>query len=129
MAKLPIDIVVTWPKKTPLSVYLRNLREAARVGADINYRVANRPYWSFGALRERPARCYRVHDGAVRGYTEIKFVAWREAGEVANVTEGGTWPPGWYVVCSPVWHRLVLERPIYMRGFQGWHWFDVEAAI
>ena len=117
-----IDIVVTWPKNRPLEEYVGTLAWAKRNGEDINYRVSQRPSWEFGALHERPARCYRVHDGAVRGYTEILYVIQRDDDEVHMVGTQYFWPGGIYVVCDPTWYPL--EEPVPMRGFQGWRWID-----
>lgn len=124
----PIDIVATWPKSKPLETYLEELRKATALDQVINYRVANRPGWEFGALRERPARCYMVHDGQVRGYCEIKYVAEFGIGEVARVASdafAGFWPAGTYIVRDPRWRSV---EPIPLRGFQGWRWFDEQEA-
>lgn len=123
---MKLDIVVTWPKSKPLTAYLAELRRAEYEGLVINYRVARLPRWSprnvdlWGRVRPvcagRPARCYMVYDGAVRGWCEILYACERDDGEV----EG--WPAGKYIVRDPKWHHL--ETPIPMSGFQGWRWFD-----
>lgn len=119
------DIVVTWPKGTPLGSYLANLELAKRDELVINYRVARLPSWddaiadhdviSWPYGVEHP-RCYMVHDGAVRGWCEILYCCERADGEVDG------WPAGLYLVRSPEWHPL--ERPVQMAGFRGWRWFD-----
>lgn len=117
------DIVVTWPKTRPLASYLAELERATDEGLEINFRVPHTPRWEFGALRERRARCYMVHDGYVRGYNEIRFVTYRGPNEVARVESdsfAGFWPEGWYIVRDPQWRPI---DPIEMRGFQGWRWF------
>lgn len=115
-----LDIVVTWPKTQSLDVYVRNLSQALRQGQQINYRVSRLPKWEDGVLGRRPARCYMVHDGAVRGYTTILETMWRGAGEVKRVGEPGFWPQGWYIVRSASWIPI---KPVPMRGFQGWRWY------
>lgn len=120
----PVDIVVTWPKTRTLDSYLTELKNAARSRQLINYRVARRPSWDFGALRDRNARCYMVHDGAIRGYNYIQYVTWRgpnEVSRVANDAWAGFWPEGWYIVRSPIWCEE--KEPILMKGFQGWRWY------
>lgn len=115
------DIVVTWPKTRRFGSYVASIHQAARDGLLINYRVRNRP----DQARLAPdARCYRVHDGMVRGYTPISTVAFHASGEVARVKDdpiSGNWPAGWYVVCRPV---FVDIKPIRMEGFRGWRYFD-----
>jgi hypothetical protein len=104
------DIVVTWPKDRPLSSYLAVLTAALARGDEISYRVNRLPSSS-------PERCYRVHDGAVRGWTPILRCEARGAEEVRRVDGHGYWAAGYYVVCRPAWHPI---DPIPMRGFQGW---------
>lgn len=118
------DIVVTWPKTKPLEVYLGTLRRAAREGLVINYRVRHLPMWddaindhgvtgwAYGA--EHP-RCYQVHDGKVRGWTEVVYTCERAAGEVDG------WPAGLYIVRNPEWHPV---EPTPMAGFRGWRWYS-----
>lgn len=124
------DIVVTWPKKRLLADYLETLVWAERNGRVINFRVARVPRWDdavdshgfqgwpFGV--ELP-RCYRVHDGAVRGFTEVRGTCHRQDGEVEFIGGEGYWPAGTYIVCSPEWHSIA---PIPMCGFRGWRWFE-----
>lgn len=134
------SIIVTWPKSRPLGSYLAELENARAGGLVVNYRVAHPP-------RPTPDRCYRVHDGHVRGYLLVLAVEHRGDGEVAHVpppptglhegcaSRGGVcdcgprpcalefWPGGWYVVCSPVWHELKRCRHTSHESFRGWRWF------
>lgn len=123
-------IVVTWPKGRALADYLETLAWAERNGREINYRVARMPNWddalpSHGVTGwaygvEHP-RCYRVHDGAVRGWTEILYCCHRAYGEVAYASGEDSWPEGLYIVCSPKWNPI---EPVPMPGFRGWRWFE-----
>lgn len=106
-------IVVTWPKTKPLEGYLRALANARQNAQVINFRVARLP-------RVTPMRCYRVYDGAVRGWTSVVELVARGERQVAD-PDGGYWPAGNYIACSPWWHAI---DPIPMRGFQGWRWFE-----
>lgn len=117
------NIVVTWPKTKPLEVYLGTLRRAFLKGLVINYRVRHLPTWDDATLEhdvlgwpfgvERP-HCYHVHDGAVRGWTEVLYGCHRHDGEVDG------WPAGLYIVRSPEWHPV---DPTPMAGFRGWRWY------
>lgn len=112
------DIVVTWPKRKPLEVYLHELERAVEDKLEINFRVPTPP-------AEKPERCYIVHTGHVRGYNLVREITWRGEREVARVVSdafSGWWPAGWYVVRAPEWHPI--EPIIPMRGFQGFRYFD-----
>lgn len=124
-----IDIVATWPKTRSLESYLEELEKASALGLDINFRVPSWPRWTFESLRVRPAYCYMVHDGAIRGYNIIKYATFYEDREVARVENdsfAGFWPKGKYIVRNPKWHPV---EPIAMKGFQGWRWFNYEDAL
>lgn len=117
------DLIVTWPKTTPLQDYLDELAHAERDDLVINYRVAHLP-----RLKLEPgnaARCYMVYDGQVRGWCQMLGVAWRGPGEVRRVGDSGFWPEGSYIIRSPTWHPV---EPLRMRGFQGWRYFDGSLA-
>ena len=116
------DLIVTWPKSRPLSSYLGELRKAERNGLVINYRVRSEPNLS----GEKPARCYMVHDGEVRGYGLIVDVAHRREGEVLDVG-GGFWPAGWYIVRDPKWYPLA--KPVPRVGFRGYRYVDPRDAV
>lgn len=123
------DLVVTWPKTRALGSYLAELRKAEVEGLQINYRVPSRPtlpclYWE-----GRRARCYMVHSGWVRGYSEILAIEFRAAGEVSRVESdawAGYWPEGNYIVRSP---RFFPVRPILMAGFRGFRYWPSELAL
>jgi hypothetical protein len=108
------DIAVTWPKTRPLGSYYAELERARRAGQVINFRVGARP-------KETPQRCYMVYDGFVRCWMPVKGVVWRNQFEIRRVG-GGWWPPGWYIVRTPVYAEL--ERQVPMKGFQGFRYFD-----
>jgi hypothetical protein len=119
------DIVVTWPKTRRFGSYVSAVHAAKAEGLVLNYRVHNPPprkrLWEEGP---QPPRLYRVHDGFVRGYTPITAVTLRDRGEVARVADdpfSEPWAEGWYIVCAP---EFVDCKPLRMKGFQGWHWFD-----
>lgn len=127
----PIDIIATWPKTRSLDSYLEELQRAYEheFPLNINYRVANWPHWEFGSLTARPARCYMIHSGFVRGYNNIRYTTYYEDNEVARVENdsfAGFWPKGKYIVRHPKWFPV---DKIPMRGFQGWRWFDYDNAI
>lgn len=113
------DIIVTWPKVKPLDDYVAELQSAAENRLEINFRVPHPPL-------KRPHRCYIVHSNYVRGWNVVIDVVWRGEGEVARVGSdafAGFWPAGYYIVRDPEWHPV---KPIEMRGFQGWRYFDRE---
>jgi hypothetical protein len=119
------DLVVTWPKSRTLASYLAELEGAlwAMPRLLINFHVPSKP----SAERCEPIgslRCYRVHDGMVRGYTNVHDIVFHEDRVVARVKSDpipGHWPAGWYVQCYPYWHAC---GPVSMNGFQGYHYFD-----
>lgn len=119
------DLILTWPKSRSLESYLLELKRAERDGLVINYRTPNPPKSNDGW-----GRCYMVHDGAVRGWTQIIEVRWRGEGEVRQVDDDfggpGFWPEGWYVVREPVWRAL--DKPIPMQGFRGFRYAALRAA-
>lgn len=117
-------LILTWPKSRPLESYLRELKEAERNGAVINFRVAHPPK---RAPDQRWGYCYMVYDGYVRGWTQITDVVHRGRGEVRRVASddrSGFWPPGWYVVREPIWHPL--SKLIPMIGFRGFRYVPGE---
>lgn len=121
------DIVVTWPKTRSLQSYLDELERAEELGLRINYRVARLPRWSEETLNldSLAARCYVVHDGAIRGWNDIITAEWYEDNEVSRVENdawAGFWPAGWYVVRDPHWYPI--DPIVSMKGFQGWRWYD-----
>lgn len=124
-AKDPIDIVATWPKTKLLKSYLEALEEAVKDNQLINFRVSRIPAWKYGALWDRDARCYMVHDGFVRGYNRIKFATFRNASEVKDVDTGDFWPEGYYIVREPLWYPV---EPVPMKGFQGWRWYTYDGS-
>lgn len=121
------DIVVTWPKNRPLGSYLAELELAKRDGKIINFRVPSAPH-----LGTELQRCFRVHDGRVRGWVAILSVEKRGRNEVARVRSdafAGFWPPGWYVVCDPAWHEIPRERQPEMAGFRGFRYYDATTVV
>lgn len=116
------DIVITWPQKKSLADYVATLDEAFTYSEVINYRVARLPVWTnaiedhgfrgwaFGIARPR---CYVVHTGYVRGWTEVVGTCWRDD------IEG--FPPGNFIVRSPNWNPIV-NGPA-MGSFRGWRWY------
>lgn len=115
------DVIVTWPKKRPLSSYLEELRKAAQDGLFINFRIAQRPRTGFGDWNGRPGRCYAVHSGFVRGFNVIAYVIFREEGEVTDPITGQSWPAGNYIVRDPIWHSI---DPVPMTGFRGFRYAE-----
>jgi hypothetical protein len=116
MTNLRDAIVVTWPKSRPLDSYVRELNVAERNGLVINFRVASFPKVPYGA------RCYHVHDGAVRGWvTTLGFQEYDDL-TVTDPVTGGYWPAGKYIVRHPTWYPLPEPQP--MKGFQGWRYYD-----
>lgn len=119
------DLVVTWPKSRRLGSYISALAFAQQRRLNVNYRVRRAP--DRKRLFEegpQPPRLYRVHDGKVRGYTEIIAVGFREEGEVARVADDplpGDWPAGTYIVCTPKY--VDVDGP-EMAGFRGFRWYD-----
>jgi hypothetical protein len=121
------DIIVTWPKSRAFASYMAELEIAKGNALAVSFRVPTLP-------STRPERCYRVHDGEVRGWLKVLHVARRTANEVTRVGSDRKrhlglgiladeyWPAGIYVTCDPEWHPVTWRAP--MRGFQGWRWFD-----
>jgi hypothetical protein len=124
-----MNIVVTWPKDRALGSYLAELAKAERAGALAYYRIAVPPphvrkgkRWT-GPKVEEGDRCYRVHDGAVRGYLTIMGVREMGGNVIDNVT-GLPFKRGLYIECHPLWHPL--KPTIEMRGFQGYRYWKGE---
>lgn len=116
------DLVVTWPKNVPLASYVAAIHNAKARERVINYRVARPPDREVVLSTFDPEpRLYRVHDGAVRGYTPITGILYRGKNEVERVDGEGFWPAGWYIVCAA---EFTDCKPLPMKGFQGWRWFD-----
>lgn len=120
MSERPLrDVIVTWPKSRPLGSYLAELLIAERDGLVVCYRVTVLP-------GRRPERCYRVHEGHIRGWLDVIDMRHMDDGEVRRVGGGsGHWPAGNYLVCGPTWHELGFrsDRTV-MPGFRGWRWFE-----
>lgn len=111
------DLLLTWPKSSPLRSYLSELRRALERGDVINYRVAAEP------LVADCQRVYMVYDGKIRGWSPFIDITWRGAGVVRD-RGGGYWPEGWYIVRSPEWVDLDPAEQTPMRGFQGFRYFN-----
>lgn len=132
------DIVVTWPKDRRFASYLAELERAKGRGLFVNFRVPRLPNWpdllqghggSGFAYGTDPPRCYRVHDGKVRGWLTVVTAEARGARDVERVDSDPLksrfskyWPAGNYILCDPLWHTAAV--PIDMKGFRGWRWFD-----
>lgn len=117
------NLILTWPKSRTLESYLEEMKRAERKGLDVNFRSPNPPKLT---PNSRWGQAFMVHDGAVRGYSQIIEVTYREWGRVQRVEsdpESGYWPPGWYVVREPLW--FPLADPISMRGFQGFRYSTI----
>lgn len=125
-------IVVTWPKNRRFASYMVELERAKSRGLVVNFRVPRLPDFGVGAFDygAPEIRCYRVHDGAIRGWLQIVAVEQRRMGEVLRVASdplsrapgGKFWPPGKYIVCDPEWHTQTVVSP--MKGFRGWRWYE-----
>lgn len=108
-----MDIVVTWPKSRSLQSYLDELERADREDKLINFRISSIP-------KEDVTRCFMVHDGAVRGYTNVLKVDIYQRGEIRDPITGHAWPDGIYITRDPEWYPI---EPIPMKGFQGFRYF------
>jgi hypothetical protein len=115
------DLILTWPKTRRLPVYLSTLEDARGRGDVINYRVAFPPSTAPRAFE----RVYMVHDGAIRGWSTFREIAYRGTGQVRD-RGGGFWPEGWYIVREPDWHPL--DRPLPMVGFRGFRYLEERPA-
>jgi hypothetical protein len=135
------DIVVTWPKDRRFASYMVELERAKMRGLQVNFRVPRIPDLSALMIEDHgerglpfgaDVRCYRVHDGYVRGWLGILGAEHRGLGAVArvpsdplyNAPNARHWPPGNYIVCDPEWHTATRIAP--MKGFRGWRWFNRE---
>lgn len=116
------DIAVTWPQTKSLAEYVATLDEAKARNEVINYRVAHPPVWSNAfeahgvrawAFGVSSPRCYMIHSGYVRGWTQVLYTCWRDD------IEG--FLPGNFIVRSPNWNPIV-NGPA-MRSFRGWRWY------
>lgn len=118
------DLVVTWPKTRCLASYISALHDAKAKALKVNYRTGGNPPQRSRVFDGAAPRLYRVHDGAVRGYTPIIDVVFHATGEVARVADdpiSDEWPEGWYIMCEPEFFDC---KPLSMKGFQGFRWFD-----
>lgn len=130
------DIVVTWPKSRHFASYMVELERAKSRGLLVNFRVPTLPDFGVGAFDfgAPEVRCYRVHDGHIRGWLRIVAAERRGRGEVERVPSDPLyrlpgsaryWPPGNYIACDPEWHALGFRSSrTVMGGFRGWRWFD-----
>ena len=65
------------------------------------------------------SRIYYIEDGYIRGFGEVASIVKKEP--ICDVT-GRKWDEGWYAIipaCSWKW-----IKPIPMKGFQGFRYFD-----
>ena len=117
------DLIVTWPKTRGFGSYVAECAHATLNDQHIAYRVRRLPdEGRLGSVGDR--RLYRVHDGVVKGYTNIAALDFREEGEVARVKSdafAGFWPAGWYIVCLPIFYGC---HPLSMPGFRGYRYFE-----
>ena len=104
------DWMITIPKKVNWDEYIQELEDAHANGDVANFRVANFP------KKMRPGdKCYIVHDGKLRGWTEVKAMKhWPEGFECSST--GQEWPPGKYIQRSCEFHAI--DGP-EVKGFQG----------
>lgn len=111
-----MDIVLTWPQKVPYAEYVSELNRAVAESKVIYFKVS--------ALPKKASvgdRCYMVHSGYVRGWSQI--VGFNDGTVVPDaVRDSDSWTLGKYIVRSPIWHELqYLPR---QQGFQGFRYAD-----
>jgi hypothetical protein len=109
-----VDLVLTWPKSRSLDSYLTELEKAVKEDKAICYRVTRLP-----RKAESGARVYMVHDGFVRGFSEL-IAAERVNHTIRNPHNGMMLAPGNYIVRRAEWHSMI--RPVEMAGFQGFRY-------
>jgi hypothetical protein len=125
------DVLVTWPKARSFGSYMVQLELArATPGTVVNFRVPHIPKWpqlltdhgESGFAYGTDIRCYRVHDGEIRGWMQVLDAMWKPGGRVLDPASGSFMRAGNYIVCEPEWHPVTRRVP--MQGFRGWRWFD-----
>lgn len=109
-----MNVIVTWPKDRALGSYLAELARANTAGETAYFKVAAKPDKVYEG-----DRCYRVHDGKIRGYlTVIEIVKMGDDAPLDQVT-GKRFRPGWYIACDPRWHAVDGKT---MKGFRGFRY-------
>lgn len=105
------DWMITIPKKVDWEQYLQELKDSHDNGDVANFRVANFP------KKMRPGdKCYIVHDGELKGWTEVLATKhWPEGFRCTST--GHEWPPGKYIQRSCDFQPLYQTMKI--KGFQG----------
>lgn len=121
------DIVVTWPSHRELRSYLIELCRAEEEKKVILFKVSGLPrHTAVGR------RCYMVHSGNVRGYTEIiGLQAYGEGDPPIDPVTGQQMGVANYIVRDPHWWQL-YDLPA-MKGFQGFryapkHWRELVSS-
>lgn len=104
------DIVVTLPQSVKWEEYMLELAAAER-GEVMNFKVGNFPQTGVGS------KCYICHKGFVVGYMVISGMSEKD---FTCSTTGKKWS-GKFIERSGKF--IYLEKPIPMKGFQGFHYF------
>jgi len=113
-----MDIIVTLPQYIEWADYQLELDAVADWSGVLNYKV---PEPSIPAGFSSAERCYLLWRGAVRGWMKIVGVELKRTGFTC-ATSGKRWGPGVYIQRSGPFHRLA--EPVFMRGFQGWRYWE-----
>lgn len=109
------DIVVTTPKNK-MNIAAEEARKCIEAGSGFYFRTfRNKPRYLCVS-----SRIFYVEDGYVRGFGVVSEVV---EGNMHCDTTGYDWGDGYHAVMQAnSWKWL---RPIPMRGFQGWQYFEV----
>ena len=109
-----IALCITIPKNISWEDYRRELDDARENNLVLNYKLSNYP------KNVGPGdRCYVVHDGLIRGWSEIIDIVRRPEPFICHTT-GRLWDAGIYVQRSGDFHYL--KKRVEMKGFMGYRY-------
>jgi len=116
-----MDIIVTTPK-SQMATAAQEAENVKASGGGIYFRCLG---------RHRPEdlgegdRIFYVEDGFIRGFATVMQVT-DAPGMICSTTDR-QFPAGWYVFSdAETWQWI---KPIAMRGFQGWRYFEAPETI
>ena len=108
------DIVVTTPKNK-MGIAAEEARQCIEAGSGFYFRTFRNKPRQLGVR----SRIFYVEDGYVRGFGVVSEIV---DGNMTCGTTGHDWGYGYHAIMEADSWKWI--RPISMKGFQGWRYFD-----
>ena len=111
------DWIITLPKTMDWDTYQKEIADVADGRRSMFYKLPYLP-----KTMKPGDRCFVTWQSTVKGWMEIKSVGYR--GGFRCQTTGASWPAGFYMERSGVFHEITNPLPEY-KGFRGIREYNV----